>query len=285
MTDHHPFELLRVSIVVPTRNSARTLGACLASIERQTHRNFEVIVVDNSSSDTTREIATEHGSIVLTAAPERSAQRNEGARHATGSHLLFIDSDMVLEPNVVRECVAATSAGAAAAIIPEVSFGEGFWARCKALERSLYVGDDDIEAARFYDRELFVQLDGFDEELNGPEDWDLSQRARHGGAVIDRTTSVINHDEGRLGLGAQLRKKYGYGKSYPAYRRKHRGVAGRQSRLVRPAFVRRREALARQPVTSVGMFAMKALELAAGAAGALSTLASGRMRPRSSLRD
>jgi glycosyltransferase involved in cell wall biosynthesis len=271
LTDYHSSELPLVSVIVPTRNSARTLGACLTSITRQTYRNLEKIVVDNASSDATREIASEHGSSVLTAGPERSAQRNRGAGQASGAYLLFVDSDMVLEPTVVEDCVAAAAAGADAAIIPEVSFGQGFWARCKALERSLYLGDDDIEAARFYERNLFAQLGGFDEELNGPEDWDLSQRARSTGAEVRRTTSLIHHDEGRLGLGGLLKKKYRYGKSYPAYRRKHGGVASRQSRLVRPAFVHRRDALVRQPATTAGMLAMKTLELAAGAAGALST--------------
>jgi glycosyltransferase involved in cell wall biosynthesis len=267
-----------VSVIVPTRNSARTLGACLASVVRQTYRNVEMIVVDNDSSDDTRQIAARYECSVLVIGPERSAQRNHGARHAGGSHLLFVDSDMVLEPNVVEDCAAAARSGAVAAIIPEVSFGEGFWARCKRLERSCYVGDDDIEAARFYERELFVRLGGFDEELNGPEDWDLSRRAAIAGARIARVPSLIRHDEGRLELGALLRKKYRYGKSYPAYRRIHRAATRPQSRLVRPAFIRNRGALASEPVAAVGMLAMKLLELSAGAAGALSTFAPGSRR-------
>jgi glycosyltransferase involved in cell wall biosynthesis len=265
-----------VSVIVPTRNSARTLEACLDSIARQGYPNVETIVVDNASSDATLEIASRFECSVLEIGPERSAQRNHGARNAGGTHLLFVDSDMVLEPNVVADCVFAARSGATAAIIPEVSFGEGFWARCKRLERSCYVGDDDIEAARFYERELFVRLGGFDEELNGPEDWDLSRRAASAGAGIARVPSLIRHDEGHLELADLLRKKFRYGKSYPAYRRKHRGTTYRQSRLVRPAFVRERRALAREPLTSAGMLAMKSLEYAAGAAGALTTLASRR---------
>jgi glycosyltransferase involved in cell wall biosynthesis len=236
----------------------------------------ETIVVDNASSDETRAVAKRFECLVLEIGPERSAQRNHGASHARGAYLLFVDSDMLLEADVVADCVAAARSGAAAAIIPEVSFGEGFWAECKRLERSCYIGDDDIEAARFYERQLFERLGGFDEDLNGPEDWDLSRRAASAGAKIARIPSLIRHDEGRLELGSLLTKKFRYGKSYPAYRRKHRGTTSRQSRLVRPAFIRERRALAREPLVSVGMLAMKSLEFAAGAAGALTALASGR---------
>jgi FkbM family methyltransferase len=272
VTRLHPKGAPGTTVVVPTRNSARTLGSCLASISRQSYEDLEVIVVDNSSSDATQKIALEHGCAVLTAGPERSTQRNLGASRASGAYLLFVDSDMVLEPDVVLECVRAACAGADAVIIPEVSFGKGFWARCKRLERSCYVGDDDIEAARFYSHELFARLGGFDEELRGPEDWDLSQRARDAGATIARVPSLIHHDDGRIALASHLRKKYAYGKSMPAYRRKHRRAAKQQSLLVRPAFIRHRRALAAEPLTTAGIFALKTLEYTAGALGALSAL-------------
>ncbi len=273
------FEILPVvSVVVPTKDSARTLRACLTSLSGQTHESVEAIVVDNSSSDATCEIAAEHDCVVLTAGPERSAQRNHGALHAAGSYLLFVDSDMVLEPHVVEECVAATRSGASAVIIPEVSFGEGFWAQCKRLERSCYVGDDEIEAARFYTRELFARLGGYDEQLSAGEDWDLSQRARAGGAKTVRISPLIHHDEGRVRLTKLLAKKFEYGRSLPDYRRKHRDVAGRQFRLLRPAFLRHRRVLAAEPLTLAGMVMLKTLEFSAGAAGALTTLAS-RRRP------
>lgn len=270
---------IAVSAIVPTRNSARTLAACLASIARQTNRSVEVIVVDNSSSDATRRIARAHHCALLTTGPERSAQRNHGARYANGGYLLFIDSDMVLEPGVVKECVAAARAGATAVIIPETSFGEGFWAQCKRLERSCYIGDDNIEAARFYTRALFVELGGYDEQLSGPEDWDLHHRARAYGASIARTASVIHHDEGRVQLGKLLAKKFEYGKSLPVYRRKHRRLAGRQLRLLRPALIRNRAALLDEPLTLAGIILMKSLEFSAGAAGALAMLAARRRRP------
>jgi glycosyltransferase involved in cell wall biosynthesis len=272
-TPHPNLEEPLVSIIIPTRNSARTLGGCLDSIARQTYARTEVIVVDNDSSDATREIAQRPDCLVLSIGPERSAQRNHGARHATGSHFLFIDSDMVLDPEVVEECVSATRSGPSAAIIPEDSFGEGFWARCKRLERSCYVGDEDIEAARFYARDLFSRLGGYDEELSAGEDWDLSHRARLDGATIARVASFIHHDEGRVKLRNLAVKKFQYGRSLPHYQRKNRSLANRQFRLIRPAFIRHRRTLAAEPLALTGMVVMKLLEFSAGAAGALVTLA------------
>lgn len=259
-----------VTTVVPTRNSARTLWACLESIRRQTHPAVELIVVDNGSSDETPRIAEALADRLLTQGPERSAQRNAGARAAAGEYLLFVDSDMVLEPEVVAECVELAARGATAVIIPETSFGSGFWARCKALERSCYVGDDLVEAARFFERELFRSLGGFDEQLPaGPEDWDLHERARAAGARIARTEAFIHHDEGAPRLMHLASKKYYYGRAMADYRRKHPELARRQLSVVRPAFVRHWRRLAADPVAAAGMIAMKTCEYGAGAAGML----------------
>jgi glycosyltransferase involved in cell wall biosynthesis len=257
-----------VTAIVPTRNSGRTLWACLESLRRQTYEPLELIVVDNGSTDDTVRIAEALGDVVSSKGPERSAQRNEGARLASGAYFLFVDSDMVLEPGVVAECVALAAAGTGAVVIPETSFGEGYWARCKALERSCYVGDELIEAARFFERSVFEACGGFDEELPaGPEDWDLHERVRAGGAEIGRTSALIHHDEGALRLGGLARKKYYYGSAMADYRRKHPELARRQLSVVRPAFVRHWRRLAADPVPAAGMVVMKSCEYAAGGAG------------------
>jgi arabinofuranan 3-O-arabinosyltransferase len=227
------------------------------------------VVVDNASTDTSQEIARRFSDAVLVAGPERSAQRNQGARLGKGSHLLFVDSDMMLEREVVAECVALASSGADAVVIPERSVGHGFWARCKALERSCYVGDTSIEAARFFSRRIFDAVGGYDEELTGPEDWDLHERVRQLGGTIARTNAFIDHDEGRLRLRDQLAKKFHYGTTIDAYRRKHPELARAQLRLARPAFLRHGRSLARQPATAAGMVVLKLAEVGAGAAGLL----------------
>jgi arabinofuranan 3-O-arabinosyltransferase len=191
---------------------------------------------------------------------------------------LFVDSDMILDPRVVAECVELAGAGSEAVVVPEESVGVGFWARCKALERSCYVGDSSIEAARFFAREIFEQAGGYDEELVGGEDWDLHERVRQAGACISRTTATIWHDEGRLELDELLAKKFSYGKTLGRYRRKHPRLARSQLRLFRPAFLRHRARLLRSPLLTSGMVVMKSAEAAAGAAGLIAATIERRRR-------
>jgi glycosyltransferase involved in cell wall biosynthesis len=261
----------RVTVVIPTRNSARTIGACVASCVAQTVP-VEIVVVDNASTDGTKEIARRSGAgTVFDFGPERSAQRNEGVRRATGEYVAVIDSDMVLGPRVVEAClVAMADPAVAGAVIPEESFGEGFWAACKALERSFYQGVPWMEAARFFRRADYLAAGGQDESISGPEDWDFSQRMEARGRIV-RVAEVIRHDEGRLSLLGLLRKKAYYGRAFAAYDRMERhaapraqqtGVAARYALL----FSRPR-ALLVHPLLAAGMVFMKTCEFAAGAWG------------------
>lgn len=253
-----------VSVVVTTRNSARTLDACLASIRAQTHADIEIIAVDNQSTDATQSIAARHCDEVVTAGPERSAQRNCGADVARGEHLLFIDSDMVLAPDVIADALATLQqSGAPAAIIPEISVGQGYWTRCRALERSCYAGDDSVEAARLFRRDAFLAAGGFDTAMTGGEDWDMSQRVGNG-RRLPRSMSVITHDEGRTRLRTVFQKRRYYAPGYLLFLRKHgRGSVGERNPILRAAFVRHADRLAAHPVLTAGIIVLKTVEAAA----------------------
>ncbi len=266
-----------VSVIVPTHNSARTLEACLSSIKAQEGAAVELVVVDNRSTDGTVAIATGLADVFAKWGPERSAQRNHGAAIAQGEYLLFVDSDMVLEPHVVKDCLSViTQANSAAVIVPEVSVGKGFWAACRALERSCYVGDDSVEAARFFPRGVFMEAGGFDENLTGPEDWDLTIRVAVGKS-LPRAASRIFHDEGALRLRTALAKKRHYAGSMVRYWQKHRQAAVRQGNLVlRPAFIRNWRRLLRNPGLAAGVLSLKSLEAVVIAWGILREVTRGR---------
>ena len=85
----------KVSVIIPTKNETNNIKACLESIRRQTYPYLEIIVVDNNSKDNTKSIALNFTKLVFNKGPERSSQRNFGAKKAKGDFLLFIDADMI----------------------------------------------------------------------------------------------------------------------------------------------------------------------------------------------
>ena len=80
-----------VSVIIPTKNSAELLTKCLDSVISQSYKNLEIILVDNNSSDKTKEIATEYTNLVFNQGPERSAQVNFGVTKASGEFVYKID--------------------------------------------------------------------------------------------------------------------------------------------------------------------------------------------------
>ena len=259
---------MKVSFVVPTKNSARTIANCLSSLQRQLG-DVEIIVVDNNSSDGTAEIARRYADVVEIAGPERSAQRNIGARLATGDVVMFVDSDMTLEPNVASE-ISRTfddESQLGALIVPERSFGEGFWSSCRVLEKSLYVGDDAVEAPRAFRQDVWAELGGWDETLTAAEDWDLADRTRALGVAIGRVDAWIWHDEGTLRLRGTFGKKRYYGRWIAQYLSTHKSEGGRK--LARTSLFNKPGVLARHPLQTSGMLLLKSVEAAGLAAGAL----------------
>lgn len=263
-----------VSVIVTTRNNTTTLNACLLSIQKQTYTPIELVVVDNHSTDDTMEIAKRFTEKVFTKGPERSTQRNFAVKKSSGKYVLIIDSDMELSERVVAACINEVEQHPEqkALIIPEESFGEGFWAQCKRLERSFYIGIPWIEAARFFDKELYIETGGYNEALISGEDWDLSQRIQTA-TKVGRISDFIFHNEGRLRLGTSLRKKFYYAKKFSAY------IAGNTNSSAVQAqtglfhryklFFSHPKLLLKNPVQGFGMLFMKTCEFGVGACGYL----------------
>lgn len=208
-----------ISVVIPTKNSGRTLDACLQSLRAESTLIAEVIVVDNFSSDDTQQIAEKHHCSVIVAGPERSAQRNIGLRHVTAPFVIFLDSDMVIEPNVLSTVLNlfAVNPVVGAIAVPEHSFGTNHWAKIKRFERDLSKDDGSVSAARAFKTEELLALGGWNESLLGPEDWELTDRYEAHGHVIETVDAYIWHDEGTPRLRDLYRKKYYYGPGITAY--------------------------------------------------------------------
>lgn len=264
-----------VSVIVPTYNSAVYLEACLQSIKNQSYEKVELIVVDNSSKDDTQRIAQKYTDKVFNKGPERSAQRNFGVQQSQGEYVLIIDSDMELTQDVISACVAKITSSplAKSIVIPEESFGIGFWAQCKKLERSFYVEVDWMEAARFFRHDTFNEMNGYDEENTGTEDYDLPQRieAKYGHDSTSRVDQFIRHNEQRINLAKTCKKKYYYAQRldrYQSVKANNEKFKKQSSPLARyRLFFSQPQKLLQNPLIGAGMLFMKTSEFTAGAAG------------------
>lgn len=262
-----------VSILVHTRNSKRTIREHLESIKNQSYKDIEIIFVDNNSTDDTVKIAKEFTANIYNFGPERSAQRNFGAKKAKGKYLLVPDSDMILGKDVVAQCTSLilSDPKIRAIVIPEKSIGEGFWTQCKILERSFLADAPWIEAARFFDRKAFEELEGYDEKNTGTEDFDLPQRIikKYGKESTGRIKEFILHDEGNISLVKQLKKKFYYAQKLNVYKKNNLDDYSLQINLIKRymLFLSDPRKLFRNPLVGFGLFLMKTLEFAAGGLG------------------
>src|SRR3989339_872222 len=162
-----------VSVIITTKNEEKNIENCLKSVQKQDYdkEKLEIIVVDNNSTDRTKEIASQFTDKIFDKGPERSAQRNFGAEKSYGKYILYLDADMILSEKVISECVMKSEKGRIVGLyIPEVIIGSGFWIKVRNFERSFYNATC-IDAVRFILREKFLEINGFDLSMTGPENW------------------------------------------------------------------------------------------------------------------
>jgi glycosyltransferase involved in cell wall biosynthesis len=97
---------LLVSVVIPTKNSSKTLESCIQSIQKQSYPNIETIIVDSKSNDDTLNISNSLGcKQVISTNWKLLGARYEGLKVATGDYILMLDSDQILEKSAIERCV------------------------------------------------------------------------------------------------------------------------------------------------------------------------------------
>lgn len=213
---------MKLSVVIPTKNEAANIAACVRSFDGAAKLgDAEVIVVDNSSGDATKDIAASLGARVFDQGDERCAQRNRGWREARAEWVLFLDADMVFPPETLAETleICASPDSADAWYVPEVRSGRGLRAKARNFERGFYDGTC-IDGLRLVRRSFLERVGGYDESLVACEDWDLDRRLLAAGASTGTMRGHLVHNEERVPLGKFLAKKAYYSKSVGLYRAK-----------------------------------------------------------------
>ena len=260
---NHPL----VSVVITTKNEEKNISNCLKSIFEQTYLSchcedpehvegdvaiskplIEIIVVDNNSTDKTKQIVSSFGHSregrvhpepvhregnpvynhisLYNHGPERSAQRNFGVKKTKGEYILYLDADMILSKDVIKNCVSKFencklkigNSPLVALYISEIVMGDSFWCKVRRFERSFYDGTV-IDCVRFISKKAFDAVKGFDENMSGPEDWDFDKKIRLIGKIALVKTPIY-HNEQNFNLEQYLNKKNYYIKSFDLYVKK-----------------------------------------------------------------
>lgn len=164
-----------ISIIIPSWNHGPELVRCLASLEAQTYRNIEVIVVDDASTDGTEErLRNSHTRFPLKVIrfdqnQGSPAARNRGEKEAQGSFILFLDADVELRPHALDTLMKALERSGVQFAYSSFRFGwklfRGYPFDVERLKRMPYV-----HTSALMRREAFP---GFDESLKKFQDWDL----------------------------------------------------------------------------------------------------------------
>lgn len=167
-----------ISVIIPCYNHASALPGLIASLNQQTYKEFEIIIIDDGSTDDPESVVGELKKkfynlpikFVSTANQGAPAARNTGAKIAHGQFLFFADADLILEPDALKtlldklcdnpQCSYAYSA---------FKFGRKLFPMVKFDVRTLK-RINFIHTSALIRREHFP---GFDERLKRFQDWDL----------------------------------------------------------------------------------------------------------------
>ncbi|WP_414838014.1 glycosyltransferase [Candidatus Nanosalina sp. VS9-1] len=184
-----------ISIVVPTYNESDYIRTLLESIKSQNFEDYEIIICDGGSNDGTLEILEEYDVEVFSDKGDGpGAARNEGAEHASGDTILFLDADVKLvddkvlsrvEASISREdVVAGTSSWIPfdGSIRGRLLLGLG----SKMLKFMNFTGLGRVAVGNFLfiERKVFEEVDGFDASLPFNEDHELMKKASMHGKIV-----------------------------------------------------------------------------------------------------
>ena len=203
-----------ISFVIPAHTEAQPIGRTLHALvtaARAVGEPFEVIVVDDASTDRTAAVAHEHGARVISVSHRQiAATRNSGALQASGEMFVFLDADTIVNEAVIRAAFRAIEQGASGGGCA-VRFdgrlplhGRVMAAVCVPIYRILRLASG---CFLFCTREAFHAVGGFDERLFAAEEGAMSRAlGRHGRFVVLRESVITS---GRKFRAYSARETYG----------------------------------------------------------------------------
>ncbi len=189
----------KVSVVIPVHNGERTLGQCMESVLRQNYHDYEVIIVDDNSTDGTREIIKKFQrnnakvGYVFEEKVSRGAARNSGVKHAKGNIIAMTDADCVVPADWIDKLTEPIRRGNEIAVQGnEVDTIGNYWTKMQQSFNQRFLearsaGDyiDHVDTKNFaVDREILENVGFFDSRIGNLEDFELKIRLKKCGHKI-----------------------------------------------------------------------------------------------------
>ncbi|EAW35911.1 glycosyltransferase [Lyngbya sp. PCC 8106] len=181
----------QISIIIPVYNGATTIQATIDSVLKQTFSDFELIIVNDGSTDSTLEIISQYRDrrLQVLSYPHAgaSATRNRGLKQASGEYIAFLDADDLWTPDKLEAQLNALQTHPKAAVAyswTDFLDEAGSW---RQAGRHTTVNGEPYAAMLLYNfiesgsnplirRDALDDVGGFDESLSGGQDWDLYLR-------------------------------------------------------------------------------------------------------------
>jgi glycosyltransferase involved in cell wall biosynthesis len=225
---------MKVSVIIPSYNSARWLASAVGSVRRQTLPADEIVIVDDGSTDETALLCRTFGEGVKYVHRRNgglAAARNTGVRESSGDWLLFLDADDILLPNALQDLLRTAEESDAGVVYGFVLQRREMTTDARLHGRPYAVGKPPHPAkAHFWwtpiptagcaliRRSLNEEVGGFDENFRQVEDAEYWLRcgvtasfAHCDSVVLDKTyiaTSLGQQTEGSIWYRLQLQRKF-----------------------------------------------------------------------------
>lgn len=229
--------MIYTSIIIPTYNGAHKILNVLQALERQSVKDFEVVVVIDGSSDGTSDLLrSRHFDLPELVVVEqhnggRSVSRNAGAQRARGTTLIFFDDDMRPVEDCVqhhldhhaelaRSIMVGSQIEDLQAVKTDIQKYKGYLSRLweePLLRHKGCLGKENLflTAANFsISRDLFFELKGFDERLTDAEDFDLAVRALKAGIPIFFNPKAIGWHDDFITCKSYIKRQIQYRKAH-----------------------------------------------------------------------
>ena len=181
-----------ISVIIPCFNAEKYIAECLDSVLKQTYKDFEILCVDNNSTDSTRDRIQEY----VNKFPEKirlleeknsgaSIARNTGFRNSSGDIIQFLDADDILDKNKFEKQVSVFRYKDADVVVSDrivknenlsQEINRFMFDKIEANPLEMAVTQVIITGNPLYKRTIVEKVNGYDETLESAQDWDFHIR-------------------------------------------------------------------------------------------------------------